>query len=158
MSDQGIGEIARRTGLAPSAIRYYERIGLLPPARRVGGKRRYGDRVLERLEMIRTGKALGFTLDEIKALADGLAAGDRSTDRLQSLARARLPEVEATLSRARLRRRVLRAAAACDCRGLDECLEEVRGMGILDGDAARRRHPRKGESGYRPPPAPRGYD
>lgn len=132
MGDHPIGEIARRTGFAPSAIRYYERIGLLPPARRVGGKRRYGTGIVARLEMIRTGKALGFSLEEIGSLVDGLAAGERSTRRLQELARSKLPEVEATLSRARLTRRVLRAAASCDCRGLAECLEEVREMGVLD--------------------------
>lgn len=132
MESHPIGEIARRTGFAPSAIRYYERIGLLPPPRRVGGKRRYGTRVLARLELIRTGKALGFTLDEIGTLVDAVAAGDGSTDRLRALARDKLPEVEATLSRARLMRRVLRAAARCDCPGLQDCLEEVRGTGILD--------------------------
>lgn len=49
MEELTIGVVARRTGLATSAIRYYEQLGLLPPRQRVNGRRRYGERVFQQL-------------------------------------------------------------------------------------------------------------
>lgn len=70
-----IGELARRTGVNPKTIRYYEEVGVLPPARRAPSRyRQYGDEDVERLEFIRNAKALGVTLEEIKEL---LAFRDR---------------------------------------------------------------------------------
>src|SRR5437762_13729165 len=66
-----IGAVARHTGLATSAIRYYERLGLLPPARRLNGQRSYGEDVVVRLEVIRGAVASGFTLQEIRKLFAG---------------------------------------------------------------------------------------
>lgn len=80
-SEMKIGELAERTGLATSAIRYYERAGLLPKAkRRSNGYREYDENTLEQLHVIDIGQSLGFTLDAIravlalegKALHDGL--------------------------------------------------------------------------------------
>src|ERR671921_206234 len=59
-----IGEVARRAGLATSAIRYYERAGVLPPAERVGGRRRYGPEAVRRLAVIGIAQQAGFTLAE----------------------------------------------------------------------------------------------
>jgi DNA-binding transcriptional MerR regulator len=67
-----IGELARRAGTAPSALRYYERIGLLPAAERAGGKRHYPPSSAERLALVRLYQDAGFTLKEIRQL---LAAG-----------------------------------------------------------------------------------
>src|SRR5918992_1339605 len=63
-----IGEVARRAGLQPSAIRYYEQIGLLPAPGRQSGRRRYDPAVLDRLTVIRVGQAAGLTLAEIREL------------------------------------------------------------------------------------------
>ena len=62
-----IGQVASRTGLRASAIRYYESRGLLPKASRIGGKRVYEGLVLERLAIIELAKTAGFHLDEIRA-------------------------------------------------------------------------------------------
>ena len=56
MGRMTIGEVARRAGLRPSAVRYYERIGLLPSPPRIGGQRRYESGVLQRLAVIRGAK------------------------------------------------------------------------------------------------------
>ncbi len=70
-----IGELARRTGVNPKTIRYYEEAGVLPPAARSPSRyRQYGDADVERLEFIRNARALGVTLDEIKEV---LAFRDR---------------------------------------------------------------------------------
>jgi len=58
-----ISEVAKQIGLRPSAIRYYEQIGVLPPAHRVSGQRRYDPTVLYRLAIIQRARQLGFIID-----------------------------------------------------------------------------------------------
>lgn len=79
-----IGELAQRAGVAASAIRYYEQLGLLPkPVRGVNGYRVYSDSALERLHLIQIGQNLGFSLQAIQrvlalqgsAYEDGLIRG-----------------------------------------------------------------------------------
>jgi MerR family transcriptional regulator, copper efflux regulator len=66
-----IGEIAERSGFSPSALRYYEGIGLVEPSTRTGsGYRVYDDTSLARLAFIARAKQLGCTLDEIRDLVD----------------------------------------------------------------------------------------
>jgi len=66
-----IGEVARRSGLAPSALRYYETLGLITSTRTAGDRRRYRRSVLRRLAVIRSAQYVGLSLDQIVvALAD----------------------------------------------------------------------------------------
>lgn len=66
-----IGELARKAGVNPKTIRYYEQIGLLLPVpRNQAGYRQYGDKDAERLEFIRSAQALGIALGEIKEVLD----------------------------------------------------------------------------------------
>jgi MerR family redox-sensitive transcriptional activator SoxR len=110
-----IGEVAARAGLRPSALRYYEQVGLLPPAARISGRRHYDDSVLARLGVIAYAKAAGFTLAQIGDLVAGGGAGRRAkTER-------KLAEVESVISRAEARRALLRESLACDCTALDDC-------------------------------------
>jgi MerR family transcriptional regulator, redox-sensitive transcriptional activator SoxR len=115
-----IGELARRSGLRPSAIRYYESIGLLPPPGRVAGKRRHDSGAVERLSVIAAGRHAGLTLGEIRELLKADERGSVS-QRMQRLARRKLPEVEALIARAEAVRRWLEAAADCTCPSLEEC-------------------------------------
>ncbi|ELX12995.1 transcriptional regulator MerR family [Janthinobacterium sp. HH01] len=88
-----IGELAQRSGVAASAIRYYERAGLLPKAvRGANGYRVYADAALERLHLIQIGQNLGFTLEAIRAVSmlEGAAFQDGLLDKLD----ARLGEIE----------------------------------------------------------------
>src|SRR3954465_9819182 len=62
-----IGEVARRAGLATSALRYYERVGLVHAVRSSGGQRRYPRSTLRRLAFIRAAQNVGLSLDEIRA-------------------------------------------------------------------------------------------
>ena len=75
MERLSIGEVGRRSGVAPSAIRYYERLGLLPRPARAGGKRRYDASVLEWLSLIALAREAGFTMKEIKRLVTGFTPG-----------------------------------------------------------------------------------
>lgn len=75
--DMRIGELARRIGINPKTIRYYEEIGLMPPPPRMAsGYRQYDDADAERLEFVRSAQALGIALEEIKEI---LAFRDRGT-------------------------------------------------------------------------------
>src|SRR4051794_12110137 len=108
-----IGELAERAGLATSAIRYYESIGLLPEPYRVSGQRRYGEETPERLRFIAAAQDAGFTLREVAELSEGFD--------VRGLAQRKLPEVKAELKKARERKRWLDAASECDCGSPDEC-------------------------------------
>ena len=116
-----IGELAKRAGVATSAIRYYESIGLMPEPYRVSGQRRYGDDALQRLEFIAAAQRAGFTLREI-----GELSGDFD---MRALARRKLPEVQEHLKRTRQIKRWLDTASECDCASPDECT-------LFDGEAA----------------------
>jgi MerR family redox-sensitive transcriptional activator SoxR len=116
-----IGEVSRRTGLRPSALRYYESEGLLPPPHRVGGRRRYDERALTRLALIRMAQEAGFTIDEIRTLVAGFSDETPASARWQALAQRKLVEVEAMLARAEAMRRILEESLRCGCLSLDEC-------------------------------------
>jgi MerR family redox-sensitive transcriptional activator SoxR len=116
-----IGELARRARLRPSAIRYYESIGLLPEPPRVTGQRRYAPEAQRRLSVIGTAQRAGLSLDEIREL---LTVSDRDRTvsvRMRSIAERKLPEIEALIARAELVWSWLRAAAECQCPSLEEC-------------------------------------
>ena len=81
-----IGQVADAAGVNPSAIRYYERTGILPEPRRVGGKRRYDDAILRKLSVLDVAKQAGFSLDEIRLLFDATDGGAPAHAQLKELA------------------------------------------------------------------------
>lgn len=116
-----IGEVAEMAGISVSAIRYYERNGLLPEAERVGGQRRFAADAVRRLEIIAVAKRAGFPLADVKALLASIDGGASAYEQLRALAARRLPQVDAEIERAQARRGWLAAADACTCRSLDDC-------------------------------------
>jgi DNA-binding transcriptional MerR regulator len=112
-----IGELATRTGLAPSAIRYYERRGLLPAPARGSGWRRYDTETLSWLAVIELAKRTGFTLDEIAVLLDAARTGSSSepAQTWQQLAATKLTEIDAQLARLQQMRALLGEALRCSC-------------------------------------------
>ena len=113
-----IGELAQRTGVTPEAIRYYEREGVIPPARRTGAGsyRQYGTADAERLRFVRRARELGFSLEEVRELL-ALAAGDpaRPCGDVNQIAHAHLAQVDAKLVQLRaLRRELNHLIEACD--------------------------------------------
>jgi MerR family transcriptional regulator, redox-sensitive transcriptional activator SoxR len=120
-SSLSIGEVARRAGVNASAIRYYERAGVLPPPARMRGQRRYTDEALDRLSVIDVAKRAGFSLDEVRVLLSTTDAGAPAHEQLRSLASRKLPEVEALIERAEAMRAWLTVAQGCQCPTLDVC-------------------------------------
>ncbi len=116
-----IGEVARRVGLRPSAIRYYEQIGLAAAPRRAGGQRRYAPSEIARLQLIHRAQQQGFTLREIRQLLDAHPGGTPSAPRWQALARTKLPQVEQVIARATRLKALLEAGSQCACADLEQC-------------------------------------
>jgi MerR family transcriptional regulator, redox-sensitive transcriptional activator SoxR len=116
-----IGQLAQRVGLATSAIRFYERTGVLPQPERVSGQRRYGPDAVRRLEVLEVAKRAGFSLDEAKLLLQSADAGTPAFEAVRALAERKLPDVEALIARAQNMRSWLLAATDCSCTTLDVC-------------------------------------
>ena len=117
-----IGEIAKRAGLRPSAIRYYERIGLLPRAPRMSGQRRYDTTALYRLAIIQRARQLGFTLTEIRHLFFGFRDITRASERWRTLSERKLAELDDLMDGIKAVRGVLRKLMTkCQCDTLDQC-------------------------------------
>jgi DNA-binding transcriptional MerR regulator len=112
-----IGEVGEATGLQSSALRYYEKVGLIRPAARVGGRRHYDPSVLPRLAAIALFQEAGFTIAEVGQL---LGAGT-SQARWRSMAEQKLREIDAHRARVAAARELLISALGCDCSGLDTC-------------------------------------
>jgi MerR family transcriptional regulator, redox-sensitive transcriptional activator SoxR len=121
-----IGEVARQAGLQPSAIRYYERVGLLAPPARAHGRRQYDDRILRQLKVIDVAQAAGFTIAEIKTLLHGFDAGTPAAVRWRALAQEKLAQVEALLIRAQEMKRIIEDSLQCGCLTLEECALSLR--------------------------------
>ncbi len=119
----GIGELARRTGTDVQTIRWYERIGLLPPApRTAGGQRRFDQRHLERLTFIRHARELGFSLEAVRSLLRLVDEPEAPCEEADAIARARLKEVESRIRRLEaLREELRRMVAACRGGRVREC-------------------------------------
>lgn len=116
-----IGEVAQRAGIRPSALRYYESAGVLPPPRREHGRRRYDASVLQRLAVVAVAQEAGLTVAEIRELFHGFAAETPASARWQALAEQKLIQVEALITRAEGMKRLLEQMVGCGCLSLDEC-------------------------------------
>lgn len=125
MESMGIGAVANRAGVRPSALRYYERIGLLPRPGRENGRRRYDGEALrealDRLAVVRVAQQAGFTISEIRTLLDGFSDDTPPSERWRVLARDKLPEVEALVERALGMKDILERGLRCECMRLEEC-------------------------------------
>ena len=116
-----IGEVARQAGVSVSAIRFYERRGLLPAPERVGGQRRYDGEAVRRLEVIGAAKRAGFSLDEIDALLTSIDEGAPAHEQLRLLSARKLLEIDALVAQVQAMRGWLLAASSCECDTLDAC-------------------------------------
>ncbi len=119
MPDLSIGEVARRAGLRTSAIRYYEKVGLLPRAPRVARQRRYEPQILERLAVVRFAQFVGLRLSEIKWLLNDVP-GRPPPERWRRLARQRLTQLDALMAEIGNIRELLQMTLANKCPKLIE--------------------------------------
>ena len=131
MSLLTISEVARQVGLKASAIRYYEQLGILPPADRISGQRRYDRTVLYRLAVVQWARQSGFSLEEIRTLFFGFRAGTRADQRWRKLADGKLAELHALAEQiASMQRLLTRMKANCHCQTLETCGKAIFAKGI----------------------------
>ena len=103
-----IGEVTRLTGLSADTLRYYERIGLLPPvARNAGGVRIYDERDLSRLRFIQRAQKMNFRLEEIGMLLKMRTDPRHAREEVRELTARKLAEVERSLEALNLLRNEL---------------------------------------------------
>src|SRR5690242_11443468 len=117
-----IGEVARRADLTVSALRYYEREGLIDPPRRQSGKRVYEPKIFEALALIRLAQEAGFTIRETRQLLDGFEVATPASVRWQVLARQKLRQTQELIVRAERVRELLLRLLQCRCTTLSSCV------------------------------------
>lgn len=111
-----IGELSRRAGIAPSAIRYYEEQGLLARAARLSGRRVFDGRSLANLMVVRLAGDAGFTLKEIRQLVT-----EFGENRWRRLAQRKLVEIQAASERLRSMTVLLEKLLECECPDIEFC-------------------------------------
>ena len=113
-----IGELARRTGVATSALRYYDRLGLVSPAERAGRQRRYPPSSAERVALIRLFQDAGFTLAEIGRVLASWNGGRRAW---ASVAERKIAELDARIAEAQRAKELIVRGLDCPHPDLADC-------------------------------------
>jgi len=116
-----IGELATKTGIPASTIRYWERIGVLPAPARISGQRRYPEDALHRLAVLRLAQAGGFRLEEMRHLMHGFRSGTAPSRRWQALAQMKKQEIDSQIMQLKIMRRVVERVTHCQCAELADC-------------------------------------
>jgi len=118
-----IGQVAKESGLAASAIRYYEQAGLLPKPRRIGGRRHYDGLILERLAVLERAKDCGFSLAEARELLYGFREDAPPSARWRTLAVRKIAELDELMRKIASMKEMLEQP--CACRDLGECGRQI---------------------------------
>lgn len=134
MAQHTIGEVARRLGVAASALRFYESAGVLPPPPRRNGRRVYGDELVEAIEMALFAQSVGFSLAEIRRLFPA-RGGKPVNARWEPLARAKLAELDSVIDRAQRMKAAISSGLACGCIRWTDCRPPSAGTGRRDQEA-----------------------
>ena len=121
MPSMSIGQVAQICGLAPSAIRYYEKAGLLPKPLRVSRQRRYGAEVIGRLRLLQVAREAGFTIAETRMFVAGFSATTPPAVRWRTLAKRKLEEIEAQMRQLRRMKVLLESGFHCQCLSIEDC-------------------------------------
>jgi len=117
-----IGSLARKAGVRPSAVRYYERMGLLPAPLRRSGRRDYDPDAVAQLAVVQFALSTGFTLRETRQLVRGFSPAVAANARWRALASTKVNEIDRLIARATTMKALLeRISANCKCDTLLEC-------------------------------------
>ena len=117
-----IGEVAARSGVAASALRFYERRGLIAAARSDGNQRRFDRSVLRRIAFVQAGRAAGITLTEIGAALEGLPTHRTPSRRdWERLSKRWRDDLDARIETLQALRNRLSTCIGCGCLSIDKC-------------------------------------
>lgn len=145
MPNLTISDVAKEVGLRPSAIRYYEQIGVLEPSDRVSGQRRYDKTAVYRLTLIRRAQEAGFSLTEIQELFTGFNKDVPVSARWTALSQRKLAELSEKIEGLRFMQSVLEDMVRnCNCKTLEDCGEgifiQVNSLGVANSCDTKQRH------------------
>ena len=125
-----IGELAAQVHLRPSALRYYEEAGLIPPPPRAGdGTRRYPPSTIRRVALIKMAQRAGLGIADIRALLGASEGRPSATRQWRELAARKLPEIDAVIAGLTELRAVIAACLDCGCMDFESCQLLIRGVG-----------------------------
>jgi MerR family redox-sensitive transcriptional activator SoxR len=117
-----IGEVAERSGVAPSALRFYERRGLIASTRTDGNQRRYDRAVLRRIALLQAGRAAGISLVEIREALAGLPTSRTPSRRdWERLSNRWREDLDARIETLQALRERLTTCIGCGCLSIDKC-------------------------------------
>ncbi|HXL22366.1 MAG TPA: MerR family transcriptional regulator [Candidatus Dormibacteraeota bacterium] len=117
-----IGELAKHAAVNASAIRYYEKLGLLAPPDRLNGQRRYPADALDRVLLIRFATEMDFTLAEIKLFFTGFREKTPVSTRWRKLTSSKIAELQQRLAKTQRLLEFLRRLQRCRCVQLHQCV------------------------------------
>jgi MerR family transcriptional regulator, redox-sensitive transcriptional activator SoxR len=121
MSNMSIGRVAQICGLAPSAIRYYEKAGLLPKPMRVSRQRRYGVETIGRLRLLQVAREAGFSIAETRTFVAGFSTTTPPAIRWRTLAKRKLEEIQAQMGQLERMKVLLESSFRCQCLSIEDC-------------------------------------
>jgi MerR family transcriptional regulator, redox-sensitive transcriptional activator SoxR len=125
MQNLTISQVARTTSLRTSTLRYYERIGLLPPPKRVSGRRSYSPSILDEIALIGFAKKAGFTLKEISVLKNGKLRTSTLQRSWREMVESKNRALDLVISRAQQSKTRLGMLFQCRCRDIKECSQRI---------------------------------
>jgi MerR family redox-sensitive transcriptional activator SoxR len=154
-----IGELSVRSGVAPSALRFYEQQGLIAARRTSGNQRRYDRAVLRRIALVQAGRAAGIPLTRIRAALDSLPSNRTPSRRdWERLSKAWRADIDSRIAMLQALRGRLDTCIGCGCLSIDRCsllnpddeaAERGPGAHYLQSDSARARPRRSTRAGAR---------
>ena len=112
-----IGQVARKTGVAQSAIRYYEASGLLPRPSRKNGARQYDDDIIDQLKILRFLRRAGITIRGLATISSQQRGTRVRREVWLGVIRQRIADLDALMIEAQETKRRLEATIACECEG-----------------------------------------
>jgi|ERR1700691_434617 MerR family transcriptional regulator, redox-sensitive transcriptional activator SoxR len=118
-----IGEVARRSGLPASTLRFYEKEKLIRRPRRMSGRRDYDEEVFANLRLIGMALEAGFTIRQARTLIHGFSGTSSPSQRWRALATQKLTDVRLRIARLRHAETLLERATKCQCISLADCAD-----------------------------------
>lgn len=119
-----IGEVVARSGLAASAIRYYESVGIVPRPARRNGRRVYDEQWMKWLTLVILAQEGGFSIKETKQIVQQFAnTKSPPSNRWKKAARAKLDELEIQSRRIDQMRKILKMTMSCKCPSIEDCAD-----------------------------------
>ncbi|HXM13369.1 MAG TPA: MerR family transcriptional regulator [Terriglobales bacterium] len=118
-----IGEVARRSGLPSSTLRFYEKEKLIRHPRRLSGRRDYDEDVFANLQLVRMALEAGFTISQARTLLHGFSGTSSPSQRWRALATQKLKDVRSHIAQLQHAETLLERATKCRCISLTDCAD-----------------------------------